>query len=270
MMRNNDLEISNGVNPTDTLNYLEARAKKITSALYRVTDLFSEKEPLKWSLRREAIEVLERLLSLRHDTPKERSAGVEKISALISKLISILELAEGGSFISRLNFEVLEREYLKIKEMILNSGELLAQNIESNLIPEPAEALENKGNSIGHESIGHSIGHDKKIELTSPKNKPERIMSFKDTPSQTKFYETSESGEAAVVNGEARKGIIIEYLKEKDWVSLGELSSLFQKGLSEKTLQRDIADLASAGLIERQGEKRWRRYALNPVRDRLP
>jgi predicted HTH transcriptional regulator len=73
------------------------RFKKLTSALYRVTDLLSDKEPLKWTLRDKAIELYNNFLS------------DKKVN--MSDIINILDLFSSEYFIANLNYDILKKEY---------------------------------------------------------------------------------------------------------------------------------------------------------------
>mgnify|MGYP001572747623 FL=1 len=106
---------------------LKQRALKITEALYRTTELFSDAEPLKWSLRKASLEILDVV----------SSADVAKAESLTKSLLLKLELASSGTFISKVNFEVLEREYLALLDKLLSHRE----NYQSLLDPPIAIAM---------------------------------------------------------------------------------------------------------------------------------
>lgn len=61
---------------------------------------------------------------------------------------------------------------------------------------------------------------------------------------------------------EVRKRQILEMVKERGWVSVGDLASTFRGVVGEKTLQRDMLRMVDRGLLQKTGNKRWRRYAL--------
>src|SRR3990167_1992107 len=79
---------------------LKQRALKITEALYRTTDLFSDAEPLKWSLRNEALEIL-----------NMHPQNFVRFDGLIKNISLKLDLASSGTFISKTNFEVIKGAY---------------------------------------------------------------------------------------------------------------------------------------------------------------
>jgi len=77
------------------------RIQKLTEALYRVTELFPDKEPLKWQLRANAIELLDFLA-----TAEGKEISDSRKSADLAKKIScFLKLAyDSSAFIYSINF----------------------------------------------------------------------------------------------------------------------------------------------------------------------
>jgi len=88
---------------------LKQRALRITEALYRTTDLFSDSEPLKWALRREALEVMD-----------AKPQDIVLLEATVKNILLKLELAACGTFISKKNFDVLGREYESLLKEVLS------------------------------------------------------------------------------------------------------------------------------------------------------
>lgn len=105
------------------------RVKKLTEALYRVTDLYPDKEPLKWTLRESSLNIYTDTMSVMSDRNFKNFGGIIKN---ISHIINTLDLASLGGFISDINFGILKREYSSLKSMIDNQKELvlLEQKIE--------------------------------------------------------------------------------------------------------------------------------------------
>lgn len=95
---------------------LKERVLKITEALYRTTDILFDGEPLKWSLRTTALDIMNIVSNL-------NSAGqmreLDRLNAMIQNLFLKLELASSGTYISKMNFEVLKREYSALNNNIV-------------------------------------------------------------------------------------------------------------------------------------------------------
>ena len=107
----------------DTREYILDRIKKLTNALYRVTDLLSDKEPLKWTLRDKAIELYNNFI-----TDKEIN---------MSDIMDMLDLFSSESSIYNLNYDILKKEYKNLLSFIGQNKE----NLKTRLI-EPFSPIE--------------------------------------------------------------------------------------------------------------------------------
>ena len=58
-----------------------------------------------------------------------------------------------------------------------------------------------------------------------------------------------------------RREGILSVIKNKGFTSIKDISTVI-RGISEKTIQRELQGLVEAGLVVRQGERRWSRYSL--------
>lgn len=68
--------------------------------------------------------------------------------------------------------------------------------------------------------------------------------------------------EAARARAIARREAIMEVLKHRDKVSIGDLGNLFMGKVSRKTLLRDLQEMVDQGIVEKGGDKRWTHYSL--------
>jgi hypothetical protein len=117
---------------------------KLTLAVYRVTELFPEKEPLKFSLREKANQVLADSILFFSKNPTGLAKSQEKeIRTRILRNIEILQgyfkIAETQQWIDEKNFFVLEKEYDKMKERI--KGE---EGVELQVVEKSEIEIENK------------------------------------------------------------------------------------------------------------------------------
>ena len=60
-------------------------------------------------------------------------------------------------------------------------------------------------------------------------------------------------------NKNDRRSVILEHLKAGAWLSIKDIAKNLPS-FSSKTVQRELNSLASAGLIQKTGERRWSRY----------
>ena len=102
----------------DSLKEISSHCQKLTEALYRITDLFPSKEPLKWILREECVKIFQLFLFLESASFNKKINSFDKIFEKIEQFVSLLEIAAANSFIAEMNFNVLKREYLNLKNSL--------------------------------------------------------------------------------------------------------------------------------------------------------
>ena len=215
----------------DTVSIIMDKLQKLTTALYRVTDLLSDKEPLKWTLRDRAIVFFDSITSIKFIKDKE-----EAINNSINNcfyIIKSLELVSAGTCISNINFDILKREYLRLKDFI-----------------------EGKKPHIlyGQKLLPDFFNLDK----LEKKNKEGSYLSSANiNPSPAPL---GQIGEEADINPESRKGRILAFLKTNEAKTVGEIYNIFNGAVSEKAVQRDLLELVKRAKVAAKGEKRWRKY----------
>lgn len=201
---------------------LKQKALKITEALYRTTDIMFDGEPLKWSLRQSALEIMNIVSEL--DSSRVNEAN--KLEKLVSSLFFKLELASSGTYISKMNFEVLKREYSALNHNILE------QSRTPILLDLPAQA-------------------------DIPAYRTKSVISDTDEMSDT------ETKKEEPKNPDSdRKSLIVSALKNGGPSSVSDVAKVFNGTIGEKTVQRELNGLVEVGAIKKEGEKRWRRYFL--------
>ena len=95
---------------------------KLTNALYKVTDLFPKEEPLKFAIRKEALDVMffSNLIKGKSlsSTQKEKEQYLDKVLAKIELVKTYFNIAKDQEWVAERNFEVLEREYEVLKDSL--------------------------------------------------------------------------------------------------------------------------------------------------------
>lgn len=213
---------------------LKERALKITEALYRSTDIMFDGEPLKWSLRQSALEIMN-IVSGLHSSGQV--SEVSKVDKLLGNLFLKLELASSGTYISKMNFEVLKREYSALNFNILEQSKTPI------LLDMPA---------IRQVPQSYRTSSDILDKISDKAEMSETIDSSK----------LEEKEEVVEVDRKDRKSVIVSALKNNGPSSISDVAKLFNGEIGEKTVQRELNSLVEIGTIRKEGEKRWRRYFL--------
>lgn len=209
---------------TQVNDYITNRIKKLTEAVYRVTDLYPDQEPLKWALRENAVYLYNNLMSITDMSDRKLRYNFKEVLSSLSQIINKLDLASLGGFISDINFEIIKKEYGSLKDFLENQQQFIFSQEELLIKPELPilKEKETKGHLMSNRTL--SVQRDKT---------------------------------------ENRKQKILNSLKENDKKTIKEIASIFED-ISEKSIQRDLADLVKSGHLLANGEKRWRVYYLPP------
>lgn len=96
--------------------YVLRKAEKLTTALYLVTDILSDKEPLKWKTRESGVEVLEDVSSAMSAPFGVKAKMLGATMQKIDHVVSFLDIASSSRMITEMNAGVLKREYLTFKD----------------------------------------------------------------------------------------------------------------------------------------------------------
>lgn len=225
------------------------KVKKITEALYRVTDLMLDDEPLKWTLRKEAIIIFSSFLNADTLSPNELTREFKVASRIIKKILSLTELASFGSFIAKANFDVLSREYNFILTFVQDD-----LNIDK----------------TGLTIFGEPETSDREELISSPyfsSRNGKKELSIEDSSGKEGDYNSSavmkveSHNDVGLLRFSDRHVKILSLVKEIGEASIGDIYSHFLD-ISAKTIQRDLISLVNRGIIGMNGDKRWRRYVL--------
>lgn len=227
-------------NIKDIYNYITDKVQKITSALYRVTDLLSDKEPLKWTLRDKAIGLHDNLVSVKNTKDKDYLLN-DSLKKFL-QIIKSLELVSSGVCVSNINFEILKREYSSLKDFI--------EGKKTDMANDPKIVLE----ASFFDKKNREINQGRPQKETANKN---GLLGAPETIKANSFYGQEKQQE---IDPQSRKGKVLDLLKKGQAKSVNEIAVNFNGEVSEKSIQRDLLDLVKMGKISAMGDKRWRKY----------
>lgn len=276
------------------------KSEKLVTALYLVTDLIEDAEPIKHSLRRNAVTLLSSMNSLSQLEVKDRILHIKLSLRSVTEILSLLHVALTAGLVSQMNGELLSDGFRALqlvleKRQPVFSKEMLQVEDEQELENESAHGIAITGTSYDA-LTPHSIArlHESKEELRRNQEslRQSHLLSRLENPSkgQNKDVLIKDKKEvkkdtepkplsthhllmehaARPVSGittsfqmkklSRREQILALFVKGVD-VSIKDIAARI-KGCSEKTIQRELNALLYDNVIERIGEKRWSRYVL--------
>ncbi len=227
------------------------RAGNIVAALYIVSNILPEDEPLQKEIRKAGLTLLSvtnDIAGLRGDSYDRRT---NEVLTLIKKIISYLEVGVTLFLVSEMNFRILRLELMALGGSYESRRGGLV-DIESILKDESEEKpLKTIENYKGHiKDINHK-GHE-----------PIAINVLNKTLTPSFGQHINLKDKSTVTND--RKTRITKALKNKRSLTIAEIKTEFPD-VSFKTIQRDLQSLIDEGIIERIGERRWSAYHLKDI-----
>ncbi|MCX6713591.1 MAG: hypothetical protein NTV48_00595 [Candidatus Vogelbacteria bacterium] len=242
--------------PVSFLRFVSLKSEKFSQALYLITSYIPETEPLKAKIREASIDLISDSPMLAPAPAWSVSWGGEnevsplfKVSVLESvlnnlhKISLLLRLAMAGSLISEMNYQILQRELASFEKQLTDhlSQNGFAQNL---LVASHEDGLTKKIDHIGQEN-------QKALMRPTPQSSAKKSYG-QPNPNFKKNEEVKKA---------SRRGEILNFLKDKDWTSIKDISESIS-GCSVKTIQRELLDLVHKGILKKKGDRRWSRYLL--------
>jgi hypothetical protein len=211
---------------------LYKKTEKLIAAIYMITDFIKDNEPLKWRIRENALELLSINMNFTTVSLSERRELLKKYQALSLEIVSLSGIAQIGGLISEMNHSVLSREFEKLAIAITRDEN--KKSNEETIVLDPN--FFEKTDVLYNQPAVISKGHVQKTEYVA---KPYKSTDVK----------------------EDRKSTITRLLLKKSGLNIKDFSQAI-KGCSEKTIQRELLAMVAAGVLKKEGERRWSTYSL--------
>lgn len=218
---------------------MREKALRITSAVYRVTAEIPQSEGLRFKIREKAGEALGDIIEYGY-LPEEKKALL--VFAKIEAIKSYLEIMRVAGFVKSINCVILLREY-----------EVLAEFFSKELVSRNRKFLTGSNHNF---EVSLPSGRE-----TSPVEVSPRLDRGETSPNNAEV--SLPVGRETSTNGglNARQKAILAHLKQAGEAKISDFFEKFQ-GISSKTIQRDLQNLAAKDLLKKEGDKRWTTYSL--------
>lgn len=231
------------------------KTEKLASAVYMITNLFPESEPMRNILRLKISELLSHMLLFKTVGEGGKKDFVTNIKTRVLEVSSFLEVSYRGGLISQMNFSILNTEFhnlISILESTQSTQNIVIQNSVKNIFEET------------------SLGTSSAVSGTqNPTNFLERKTQFQNIQTPVSVAPTGfiKDRQVSVSPNDSfrkteRQETIIQMIKKRKEVMIKDITEVI-KDCSEKTIQRELNSLIQSGVLKRAGVRRWSRYSMN-------
>ncbi|OHA79686.1 MAG: hypothetical protein A2747_00035 [Candidatus Yonathbacteria bacterium RIFCSPHIGHO2_01_FULL_44_41] len=142
-------------------NNLSKKCERIATAIYLITNFLSDTEPMKFRLRTLSIDFVRDASFIKNGSQMLETNVLDALRAKIEETLSLLELAFIAGLVSEMNFTILKREYVALRDTIEVKKALRESRTDSILgdkfFGTPDSALHQKG--LTFESADSCLGN---------------------------------------------------------------------------------------------------------------
>ena len=262
-----DNKIDLALRDNTAFGFVVLKTERLTSALYLVTSLLSDNEPLKWKLREAGLAILsdikkvetEQMADYGQDFVFYKNIDVDTLVKSINNLTALISIAVSAGTISTMNLTLLKGEYQKLADNIDASVResmrlfMLSgydrQSVNSDpLIKNSLAGRPYLGTTLAHKNTNQSQAFSKETKSENIKDKNIAKVTSNKIETDSGFKND-------------RHDKIVSFLKDKGWLSIKDIASVVPE-CSMKTVQRDLSLMVEKGLLRKKGDRRWSRYTL--------
>ena len=259
------------------------KTNKLITALYMVTDILDNTEPLRYKMRVSGADVLSDIHLMSSSNIKDMGL---KVISNINAILSFLDLSFTLGMISEMNVNILKKEFLALKSSLQESAVIpnsfmtggqslhdFFNEVDENVIEEKTEVRNplftrtpmfphDRNISQGHASskMPTRIGVQKGSTL---------LRALSDKMALDNHSKNIHKEEFELIKKE-RRNEILNIIKsfvlsngQAQGATITDINSKAQghlKSMSEKTLQRELVSMVEDGVLYKTGAKRWSRY----------
>lgn len=252
--------------------FVYKKTEKLTSALYMITGLVKDSEPLKWAIRDSALELLAAGLSFAGANPGDRNLFGKDLSSAMLRTLSMLEVGARSRIISDMNCAIMRREFeMLLKDIRTDEAGAPGALILSETFFSVPRASETPRKEIALPFSDTTAAPAKKPEAENKgheiTSQPKQALSDKEPSFNTKPATPAERRAPALsaprIKDKNRQELIVATLRKykNRKLSIKDFAQVIT-GCSEKTIQRELLELVEKGVLKKEGERRWSTYYL--------
>ena len=237
--------LSNSTVSEGRYSFILKKSEKLAAVLYRLTELISDRDEIKWDIRELSSRIVADLALESISRSHNKASVLYNTGNALAALISLCAVCEIAGYISPMNFGVIRSECENLIKMIM--GDSVEVENETVSIQEMLAVDEDYAGTNGHLTpleVARPVGFSRAgLRASATSN---GVNNNKKTDRE--FLSS-------------RQELIVRYIKKNGESGIKDITPHIH-GCSEKTIQRDLVRLVELGVLARYGERRWSRYSL--------
>ncbi|MCX6786820.1 MAG: DeoR family transcriptional regulator [Candidatus Kaiserbacteria bacterium] len=215
--------------------FIYKKTERLAKAIHLITPAFSESASLKSRIDSIAMNLIDAAML-------QPGTGSIVLSRELLALSSILSLAKTSGLLSHMNAEIIARETRILLEEV-------ADYEEPRLLLEETPTLSHIAKNV----LSRNDNNNKHISPTKHVTHNDYIKGRSVSGGERHIKDTEKIKD--------RRETILSVIKNKQKANIKDISTLI-RGVSEKTIQRELSALVDQGVVLKQGERRWSTYSL--------
>jgi hypothetical protein len=243
--------------------YVYKKTEKLVAAVYMITSLITDSEPLKARIRENALSLMSVTIDWNTVTASERKSLLKEYQALSLEIVSLASIARHSGLISDMNFEVIKREFENL--MFAAEKDENGKGGEGSIVLDPSffDAGKTDATKSSRQDVlykGHDLKTDRANEYLPPVSQVQAQVQAQ--PQKDSAHVPAKPVLRNVDSKDDRQAIIVKLLSKKGGLSVKDFIGAI-KGVSEKTIQRELLAMVASGVLKKEGERRWSTYSLS-------
>lgn len=203
--------------------YIYKRAERLAKALQLIAPAFDSSQALRSRVDELAVSLVDTAL-------KSTSSVRERLPMELLALSSMLTIARTNTLLSRMNADLIDREVQQLLQEVASYEE-------------------------------PRLAFDDVPTLSALASKAPPAVTSRNEQSKMVAKPKVKSPVSAKGHIKDRRETVLSVIREKGSVGIKDIS-LLVRDVSEKTIQRELADLVEEGIVAKSGERRWSTYSI--------
>lgn len=241
---------------------IESKIQKIVTALYLISDLIYDEDPLRKDIRHLSVSLGSLIGSLAIEAPSQAKKSITEAQNYIDRIQNVLKVCVSVGFVSDMNFKIVSNHLIFLKDdlnkkyALINSQSLAASSFHNKAIHE----------FVLPDFIVKDNSQKNTVEVKTNKAFKQQISSGSTPHTPKKDIQEKNIKDIKMEQHSFGQRVerIIDIIRQKGEVSVSDVSTQFPE-LSEKTIQRILIRLVEQGSLVKTGEKRWSRYSIPTI-----